>query len=332
MKKAIYAVIGLGVAALVAADSEGTSLLNKSIGAINAPATLKAVCSVQLIGSAPSNVSLELGKPNLAKIDGAARLVVADGTDITTYDKTARTYFKQPETPQLLAKALNDAGVGVWNAFFDAKGIKGAQDVRVLPAVTRKGVSLTPVQFSKEGVQTAKITYYLGSDLLPRQEEETVTTPKGEEVTVLSASSIVLGNAADPAKFAFKAPDGSRELTAAEMNADKWYTNFNEALAAAKSSNRLVLVDFYTSWCHWCKVLRAEVFPKDEFKAMSKYYVFCEIDAEAEPSLASRYGVDAYPTSVFVDGDGNQVHKLVGYKPLAEYVAEMDSARQSAGK
>jgi thiol:disulfide interchange protein len=131
--------------------------------------------------------------------------------------------------------------------------------------------------------------------------------------------------------FAFKAPAGSRELTAAEISADKWYTNFDEAVAVGKASNRLVLVDFYTSWCHWCKVLRAEVFPKDEFKAMSKYFVFCEIDAEAETSLAARFSVDAYPTSVFVNGDGTLVHKLVGYKPLKDYVAEMDDARKSAG-
>ena len=332
MKKAIYAGIGLAVAALVVAEGAGTNLLNSAVGTINAAGSLKAACTVQLVGGAPSNVSLDLGKPNLARIDTATQLVVADGKELTTYDKTAKTYFKQPETPQLLAKALNNAGMGIWNAFFDAKATSAAKDVRTLPAVTRRGMSLTPVQFTSGGTQRATVTYFLGSDNLPRQEEVTVTTPKGEEVTVLNASSVVLGSSADPAVFAFNAPDGSRQLTAEEMNAGKWYTDFNEALAAGKATNRLVLVDFYTSWCHWCKVLRAEVFPKDEFKAMSKYYVFCEIDAEAETALAARYNVNAYPTSVFVDGDGNLVHKLVGYEPLAQYVAEMDAARQSAGK
>jgi thiol:disulfide interchange protein len=191
---------------------------------------------------------------------------------------------------------------------------------------------LSAVEFKKVNGPPTTLTYYLGSDFVPRQAQIVSKSSGKEETTVVMATSLAVSGKVDSTRFAFKAPEGSRELTAEEMSADKWYTNFDEALAAAKATNRLVLVDFYTGWCHWCKVLRAEVFPKAEFKAMSKYFVFCEIDAEAETGLASRYGVKAYPTSVFVDGDGNEVHRLEGYKPVDGYVAEMETARQKGGK
>jgi thiol-disulfide isomerase/thioredoxin len=330
MKKVGIALIAAATAIAIA--DTGANALQKTVGTINGAVALKASCTVQLVGGTPSVVSLELAKPGSARIETATRLVVADGTEITTYDKTAKTYYKQPETVQLVTKALTNAGVGVWNAFFDAGACNNASDVQVLPAVNRKGMNLTPVQFTTGGIQKATITYYLGSDQLPHQEAETVSTSKGDEVTVLTANTLAVGGTIDPSDFAFKAPDGSRQLTAEEMNADKWYTDYNEALAAAKASNRLVLIDFYTSWCHWCKVLRAEVYPTDKFKAMSKYYVFCEIDAEAQTSIASRYGVNAYPTSVLADADGNALHKIEGYEPVDQYVAEMESTRQAAGK
>lgn len=331
MKKAIFGGLALAIAAAACADTAGSDLLAKSVKAMNDAALLKADCTVQVVGGAPSAVSVQLGKPNLARVDTATKLVVADGTTITTYDKTNNSFYKEPKTTQKLMKSLNEAGMGIWASFFNVGAIAGAQDPRILPTVTRKGMSLTPVQFSKQTSQQLTFTYFLGADALPRQVEIDTKSQKGNDTTIVAASAITVGASADPSLFAFKAPAGSRELSAAEIGADKWYTNFNEAVAVAKASNRLVLVDFYTGWCYWCKVLRAEVFPKDEFKAMSKYFVFCEIDAEAEVALASRFSVDAYPTSVFVNGDGNLVHKLVGYKPLKDYVAEMDDARKAAG-
>lgn len=90
---------------------------------------------------------------------------------------------------------------------------------------------------------------------------------------------------------------------------------FAEVLAMAKKERKLVFMDCYTTWCGPCKRLAAQVFPDP---AVGEYYnahfVNTKFDMEKEegPEIAARYGVRAYPTLLWLDGEGNVVHRVVG--------------------
>ncbi len=90
---------------------------------------------------------------------------------------------------------------------------------------------------------------------------------------------------------------------------------FQEILDMAKAQNKLVFVDCYTVWCGPCKRLSAAVFPD---KAVGEFFnanfINAKIDMEKEegPSIAGKYGIRAYPTLLWLDGDGNVVFKQVG--------------------
>ena len=46
-----------------------------------------------------------------------------------------------------------------------------------------------------------------------------------------------------------------------------WTTDYKQALAQAKSQNKLVMLDFTGSdWCGWCMKLNKEVFSQPKFK------------------------------------------------------------------
>jgi thioredoxin-related protein len=313
-------------------QSTGQIQYDKSIKALSEAKALSVTYTVQMIGGAPSSVSIDLAKPNLARIETSKQIIVSDGKTTTTYDKTANTFYKTPTTAASIVKLMSSNDLSIWAPFFDSKAIKQPSNIRALGAVKRKGMTLQAFEFTLMGKAPAVVTYYVGvDDNIIRQAQVVVNKDKSKETTIIDTKALKVLSSANSSLFVFHAPTGSRELSEAERNAAKWYNNLDEALAVAKSTNKLVLVDFYTGWCHWCKVLREEVFPKDEFKAMGKYFVFCEIDAEAEPSIAQKYGVNAYPTSVFVNSDGTMVHKLEGYKPLNEYLAEMETARKAGG-
>lgn len=92
------------------------------------------------------------------------------------------------------------------------------------------------------------------------------------------------------------------------------HITFDEALAAAKAENKMVFIDFYTSWCGPCKMMANQVFPQkkagDYFNAK---FVCVKYDAEKEGAeLVKKYPVSAYPTFIVTDATGKVIGTKVG--------------------
>ena len=121
---------------------------------------------------------------------------------------------------------------------------------------------------------------------------------------------------------AFLALTLSPVLRAAEAT---WQTDPAKAIASAKGTNRLVLMDFTGSdWCSWCVKLNKEVFSQPEFQQFAKdNLVLVELDfPRSKPqtdeekarneALAKKFGIQGFPTIVVLNADGKQVGQL-GY-------------------
>lgn len=82
--------------------------------------------------------------------------------------------------------------------------------------------------------------------------------------------------------------------------------NFDEILKIAKSENKLIFIDFYTTWCGPCKGMDAGTFKNREVGDFyNKNFINLKLDAEAEGVVAAKkYGVKAFPTLLFINGDG----------------------------
>jgi thiol:disulfide interchange protein len=106
----------------------------------------------------------------------------------------------------------------------------------------------------------------------------------------------------------------------------KWLTSYDAALAAAKEDNLPVMVDFYTGWCGWCKKLDAETYVDAQVISASAGFVSLKIDADVERAIATRYGITGFPTILFLDPAGNEIHRVIGYRPPQQFVAEMNRA------
>ncbi len=104
---------------------------------------------------------------------------------------------------------------------------------------------------------------------------------------------------------------------------------FEELLAQAKAEDKVIFIDAYTTWCGPCKMMAAKVFPQEEVgKVYNERFINAKFDMEKGegPGLARRYSVMAYPTYLFVDGNGDIVHKGLGYIPAEEFLALADVA------
>lgn len=104
---------------------------------------------------------------------------------------------------------------------------------------------------------------------------------------------------------------------------------FEDLLAQAKAENKIIFIDAYTTWCGPCKMMASQIFPKPEVGAVyNERFINAKIDMEKGegPELARRYSVMAYPTYLFVDGNGDIVHKGIGYIPAEPFLALADAA------
>lgn len=88
-----------------------------------------------------------------------------------------------------------------------------------------------------------------------------------------------------------------------------------EVLQQAKSTGKLVFVDCLTDWCGPCKYMSANTFTDPAVgKMFNEQFVNYKLDMEKGEGVAfaKKYSVRAYPTLLFLDGDGNLVHAAVG--------------------
>ncbi|WIO74576.1 thioredoxin fold domain-containing protein [Porticoccaceae bacterium LTM1] len=107
-----------------------------------------------------------------------------------------------------------------------------------------------------------------------------------------------------------------------------------DALKEAEHQGKLVFVDVYTPWCAPCKVMVREIFPRDEVgDFFNSRFINIKLDAEDEdfngPELAERYGVDSYPTYLFLTADGEVQHRRGGAMTAAELI---DLGKQALGE
>jgi thiol-disulfide isomerase/thioredoxin len=93
-----------------------------------------------------------------------------------------------------------------------------------------------------------------------------------------------------------------------------------EALDKAKREGKLVFMDCYTSWCGPCKRLAASVFTDSAVGAyFNNNYINVKFDMEKGEgtSIATRFQITAYPTLLWLDGNGSIKNKVVGAPDIA---------------
>lgn len=110
--------------------------------------------------------------------------------------------------------------------------------------------------------------------------------------------------------------------------------DFTQALAKAKASKKLLLVDAWAPWCHTCVFMREHVLNQAAFKPFEKDVVFASIDTEKASSAAflETYPVNIWPTLFFIDpATGSTVFKWIGSADAAQMKGLLDAARKKDG-
>lgn len=96
-----------------------------------------------------------------------------------------------------------------------------------------------------------------------------------------------------------------------------------EVFSEAQKENKLIFIDVFTTWCGPCKKMSNTIFPLEQVgKSYNTSFINYSIDAEKGEGVefSRKYKVGAYPSFLFLTGEGNLIHKSVGARNEAEFL------------
>lgn len=127
----------------------------------------------------------------------------------------------------------------------------------------------------------------------------------------------------------------------------KWY-NWNEGYPMAVKSNKIVLVDLYTSWCGWCKRMDKDTYTNEDVVSfINKKFVPIKLN----PEVDGKYKIDSltvtgpqlmgmltnnqstgYPTIVFIYTKNREIEIMPGYQDAANFKATLEKVVETSNK
>jgi thiol-disulfide isomerase/thioredoxin len=285
--------------------------------------------TVERLPAAPENYRLVYYKPNQLRIEYPGGMMMTDGKTLWEYTKSSNEYLEAPGDLNAMASKIKSSEYMAWAAFFFGDQLKNVKDANAGRKLSMGGTQVTTVNFTLDSVKNQTASFYI-DEKLGAARGASVKGPNGE-VLVKAKSLEISDKAADTSIFTFAPPAGSKKVEIVAGDLTKWYENLEEGLKVAKATRRLAFVDFTATWCGPCQMYIKEVFPTPEFQAKAKDFVFISIDIDQQPAVAQRFGISAIPDLRFLDADGNQIHKTIGYKGMA-LLADFDTAKSNAGR
>ena len=125
----------------------------------------------------------------------------------------------------------------------------------------------------------------------------------------------------------------SKKLVEGSGNEAKYAIDFVDSetlmpvLEQAAAEDKMVFLDFYTTWCTPCKLMEEDVFTDSGIgRYFNDNFLSMKIDAESQSgaNIAGIFGVGVYPTLIFLDKKGVQVirHEGVAYHTKLKNLAD----------
>lgn len=110
------------------------------------------------------------------------------------------------------------------------------------------------------------------------------------------------------------------------------YDNEPAALEAAKKEDKLVMLDFYATWCAACNELDHKTFSNQEVIDRLENYVTVKLDfsTKSDEVLTEKYKIVGLPVVIFMDAQSNIYERIEGFVKPEEMLKIIDKVEAKA--
>jgi len=108
--------------------------------------------------------------------------------------------------------------------------------------------------------------------------------------------------------------------------------SLDKALTLAIKHNRIVFIDFCTSWCGACRKLDEDTWSNGKvIYQLKKNTIPLKLDADKEQMIRDKYKIRAYPTLLFLNSDGSILARIVGYQIPSQFIETLQGVIAAKG-
>jgi len=108
-------------------------------------------------------------------------------------------------------------------------------------------------------------------------------------------------------------------------NAIPWVTDTTGAIRTAADSGKPVFVDLWAVWCEPCKIMEETTYRDPRVIEAMNGFVPLKLDADSNEIFQERYEIGGLPTTVFLDGRGREISRLVSLVDADALLESMSS-------
>jgi len=130
---------------------------------------------------------------------------------------------------------------------------------------------------------------------------------------------------------------GGGETESGKAGSTNTWMSFENGMELARNMDKPVVIDFYTSWCRWCKVMDKETFNNGKVAAyLDEHFISIRLNAEqttgkleyggrtyTPAGLAKAFRIRGYPSVAYLDNSGDLIFVDPGFKKPDQFMINL---------
>jgi len=94
---------------------------------------------------------------------------------------------------------------------------------------------------------------------------------------------------------------------------------YEEGMALGKSQEKKVFINFYATWCTYCRKMDTTTFKDAAVIAyLNRNFISIKVDVDKQRSVAAQYNISPLPDVWFISEKGEAIGNKPGYIPAKE--------------